>query len=190
VDLPIRQLPERLCRILHQIRSSAFPHAETHEHWNDEVVALFVAHEYESFRDVVREFGEAFYGFRARGIEASDVDREVALEVGDVEREWVCAVALRAGICCGMRRAISRLVLEDDSKLNSGSLGRNNLRVLEGMLGRAPLYTTTFGGVPKCAFTFAKTSGTTAGLVRSALTFRYPSRRGPSSTLRPVATTW
>ena len=62
------------------------------------MVALFVVHEYESFRDVVREFGEAFYGFRARGIEAGDVDREVALEVGEAEREWVYAVALRAGI--------------------------------------------------------------------------------------------
>jgi hypothetical protein len=51
------------------------------------VVALFVTYEYESFRDVVREFGEAFYGFRARGIETGDVDREVTLEVGDVERE-------------------------------------------------------------------------------------------------------
>jgi hypothetical protein len=74
------------------------------------VVALLVAHEYESFRDVAREFGEGFYGFRARGIEAGDVDREVSLEVGDVEREWICTVALRAGICCEMR-AISRLVL-------------------------------------------------------------------------------
>lgn len=68
------------------------------------MVALLVAYEYESFRDVVREFGEAFYGFRARGIEAGDVGREVTLEVGDVEREWVCAVALRVGICCEMRR--------------------------------------------------------------------------------------
>jgi hypothetical protein len=65
---------------------------------------------------------------------------------------------------------------EDDSKLNSESLGRNNLR---GMLGHVPLYTTTFGGVPKCAFTFAKTSGTTVGSVRSALIFRYPSLTGP-----------
>src|ERR1700722_9609239 len=104
VNLPIRQLPERLRRILHQIRSGTFPHAETHEHRNDEVVALLVAYEYESFRDVVREFGEAFYGFRTRSIEAGDVDREVTLEVGDVEREWVCAVALCAGICCEMRR--------------------------------------------------------------------------------------
>jgi hypothetical protein len=73
---------------------------------------------------------------------------------------------------------------EGDSKLDSGSLGKNNLRVPEGMLGRVPLYTMTFGGVPRCAFTFAKTSGTTAGLVRSALTFRYPSLRGPSSSCR------
>ena len=102
VNLPIRQLPERLRRILHQIRGGTFSHAETHEHQNDEVVALLVAYEYKSFRDVVREFGEAFYDFRARGIEAGGVDREVTLEVKDVEREWVCAVALRAGICCEM----------------------------------------------------------------------------------------
>jgi len=102
VNLPIRQLPERLRRILHQIRGGTFSHAETHEHQNDEVVALLVAYEYKSFRDVVREFGEAFHGFRARGIEAGGVGREVTLEVRDVEREWVCAVALRAGICCEM----------------------------------------------------------------------------------------
>ena len=57
------------------------PHAETHEHRNDEAVALLVAYEYERFRDVVREFREAFY---ARGIEAGDVDREVTLKVEDV----------------------------------------------------------------------------------------------------------
>jgi hypothetical protein len=74
------------------------------------VIAPFVAHEYESFRGVIREFGETLYGLRAHGIEAGDVDCEVALEVGDVEREWVCAVALRAGICCEMGRAVSRLV--------------------------------------------------------------------------------
>jgi len=51
------------------------------------VVALFFANEYESFRDIIREFGEALYGLRARGIEAGDVDREVGLKVGDVERE-------------------------------------------------------------------------------------------------------
>jgi hypothetical protein len=74
------------------------------------VVALFVANEYESFRDIIREFGEALYGLRARGIEAGDVDREVGLKVGDVEREWVYAVALCAGICCEMGRAVSQLV--------------------------------------------------------------------------------
>jgi hypothetical protein len=104
VNLPIRQLPERLRRILHQIRSGTLPHTETHKHRNDEVVALLVAYEYESFRDVVREFREAFYGFRTRGIEAGDVDREVTLEVGDVERELVCTVALCARICCETRR--------------------------------------------------------------------------------------
>jgi hypothetical protein len=30
---------------------------------------------------------KAFYGLRARGIKAADVDCEVTLEVGDVERE-------------------------------------------------------------------------------------------------------
>jgi hypothetical protein len=94
------------------------------------VVALLVAYEYESFRDVVREFREAFYSFRAHGIETGGVDREVTLEVGDVEREWVCAVALRVGICCEMRRGFSRLVLVKWEKmifkLNSGLLGRNN----------------------------------------------------------------
>ena len=73
------------------------------------MVALFIAHEYESFRDIIKEFGEALYGLRARSIEAGDVDREVVLEVGDVERDWVCAVALCAEICYEMR-AVSRLV--------------------------------------------------------------------------------
>ena len=50
------------------------------------------------------------YGLRTRRIEAGNVNREVALEVGDVEREWVCAVTLCAGICCEMRRAVSRFV--------------------------------------------------------------------------------
>jgi hypothetical protein len=54
VNPPIWQLPECLRRILHQIRSSTFPHAETHEHRNGEVVALLVGYEYESFRDVVK----------------------------------------------------------------------------------------------------------------------------------------
>jgi hypothetical protein len=129
-NIPIWQLPERLRRILHQIRSSTFSHTETHERGNDEVIALFVAYEYECFRDVVGEFGEARYGFRACSIETGDVDREVTLEVEDGEREWVCAVALRARICCEMRRAVSRLGLtemgEDDPKLNPGPLGRNN----------------------------------------------------------------
>jgi hypothetical protein len=73
------------------------------------VIAPFVAHEYESFRDIIREFGEALYGFRTRGIEAGDVDREVGLKVGDLEREWIYAVALCAGICCETGRAVSRL---------------------------------------------------------------------------------
>lgn len=48
---------------------------------------------------MIREFREALHGLGAGGVEAGDVDGEVALEVEDGNGEWIGGVAFGAGVC-------------------------------------------------------------------------------------------
>jgi hypothetical protein len=79
----------------------ALAHAETHE-WRENEVVLLVANEDERLGHVVRELSKAFHGLGAGGVEASDVDGKVALEVGYGDGKWVRSVGFGAGVCCGV----------------------------------------------------------------------------------------
>lgn len=70
-------------------------------------MVLLVANENECLGLVVRELREAFYRFGAGGVEAGDVDGEIALEVTDRDRKGVGRVGLGAGVCCGVEERIS-----------------------------------------------------------------------------------
>jgi hypothetical protein len=45
---------------------------------------------------------DTFHGLGAGGVEASDVDGKVALEVGYGDGKWVRSVGFGAGVCCGV----------------------------------------------------------------------------------------
>lgn len=84
------------------MRRGTLTHAEAQEYGSDEVVVLLVADKDECLGHMVRKLGEAFHCLGTGSVDAGDVDSEVALEVGDRDREWIDAVGFGVGGCCGM----------------------------------------------------------------------------------------
>jgi hypothetical protein len=64
------------------MRRSTLAHSKTYG-WREDEVILLVADEDEGLGHVVRKHREAFHGLGPGGVEAGNVDGEIALQVGD-----------------------------------------------------------------------------------------------------------